>query len=279
MSAADLKVNQQFRSSVDSDGMNWRGDWAIVGVYSYGDVCLSTVDNNTYVCIALNGSVGNEPSASPTEWEKFADNDNSAGATGPTGPSGPAGSGATGPTGPTGDVGSVGPTGPTGDVGSVGPTGPQGSVGPAGAVGATGSTGATGAGATFTQVVDSRLTGAPASANAPPGSVAVVIPNTAITGLVPGNRYCLHVVSGITSASNSAGQMGVYFAFESSPGVVSGGYINVLVVPESQTGFGGGASVPFTCPAGITRGALYNAPFSTSGLTSATVFQEYLQSF
>ena len=62
------------------------------------------------------------------------------GATGPTGATG-----AKGPTGAQGSIGPVGPTGATGATGSVGPIGPQGKTGPTGATGGTGSTGPTGA--------------------------------------------------------------------------------------------------------------------------------------
>ena len=77
--------------------------------------------NDTALCFAVKGEVGQTGSTGPT------------GADGQTGSAGPTGS-----TGPTGQTGSTGPTGADGPTGSTGPTGFTGPTGQTGAVGATG---------------------------------------------------------------------------------------------------------------------------------------------
>lgn len=50
--------------------MRWRGTWAIIGVYQYGDVVLD--GNSAYVCVAQSGSVGQQPSLTPSAWNSLS---------------------------------------------------------------------------------------------------------------------------------------------------------------------------------------------------------------
>ena len=47
--------------------MSWRGSWGSPGIYQYGDVV--TEGGTTYVCVAVSGSVAQQPSLNPAVWE------------------------------------------------------------------------------------------------------------------------------------------------------------------------------------------------------------------
>jgi hypothetical protein len=49
-------------------GMNWRGTWGIPGVYQFGDV-VEGPDGEGYVCIDLDGTIGQTPGTAPAAWQ------------------------------------------------------------------------------------------------------------------------------------------------------------------------------------------------------------------
>lgn len=131
MAASDLKSQSGF-STIDPNGMSYRGLWAPVGIYYRNEVVQA--EGSSYICLVAS-SLLEYPPTSPDSWEILASPGATGmtgpiGETGPTGPTGPqgipgtaVGTGATGPTGETGPTG-FGATGPQGPTGSIGPTGP-----------------------------------------------------------------------------------------------------------------------------------------------------------
>ena len=95
--------------------LNFLGLWVYGLYYNPNDVVISPLDQNTYVCLGIDGTF-QDPSTAPTYWALFI-------TTGPTGPTG-----VTGPTGLTGPTGDIGPTGLDGPTGLHGPTGLTGTV-------------------------------------------------------------------------------------------------------------------------------------------------------
>jgi hypothetical protein len=75
MSSADLRCASAFQT-IDPDAMRWRGDWAIIGVYQYGDVVLDGA--GTFACSSPSGSVGQQPSLTPTAWTRLGGGSGSA---------------------------------------------------------------------------------------------------------------------------------------------------------------------------------------------------------
>ena len=110
---------------------------------------------------------------------------------GPAGAAGPAGSngipGPAGPQGPPGQQGTAGPmgaTGPTGPIGTIGPAGPPGPIGPPGATGPAGPSGAAGPQGPAGTISTARMFFSafmPGSLTNTRPSVALVIPDNAIT--------------------------------------------------------------------------------------------------
>lgn len=71
MSAADLKIASSF-STIDPQGMSWRGTWGGVGLYRYGDTVEYTPSggqSGSYVCTATSGVAGVAPDAVGAPWE------------------------------------------------------------------------------------------------------------------------------------------------------------------------------------------------------------------
>ena len=66
MSLSDLSCLGA-RTQYIPNGMNWRGDWGIIGLYRQNDVVLAS-NNEAYVCVDVNGSVGQDPTTTPASW-------------------------------------------------------------------------------------------------------------------------------------------------------------------------------------------------------------------
>jgi hypothetical protein len=258
MSAADLRVNQSFRS-LDFNGLNYRATWVEVGIYQYGDVVFGE-DGNTYVCIAIGGSEFEPPQETPSAWTKIADNVAGAGATGPTGPAGPTGS-----VGPTGS----GDTGPTGSVGPTGAAGANGADGANGAVGATGATGATGSVSLPTVLFDGAKTGAGSTAQTSASGNFQAFTALPTFNVIADKYYEINIQGAITaSATNAAVAVGIL-------GNISGNqYVCWALQPSTAGGqiVGAGGSVIFqaaqseTMTVGLQNGAIGSC---TALITSA----------